>query len=187
MCSFKTYVVAFYHSSLNSMVFKFQTGEKGPASSFTGFAGFSFKPTTDTTTKSTAGSGFSFASNASSSNGNSSGFGASKQTESVFGNKSALESSNSSKKTNSQYLQDLKSLNESVLSWIKSHVDKNPYCILSPIFKDYEKHLSQLEKEKDTLDERSTGNNGLGSETKVPEFKGNLLQIQLLWQHVVCL
>jgi nuclear pore complex protein Nup50 len=33
-----------------------------------------------------------------------------------------------------------------VAKWIKDHVDKNPYCILTPIFKDYEKHLAEIEK-----------------------------------------
>ncbi len=49
-------------------------------------------------------------------------------------------------KSESTYLQQLKSLNESVARWINQHVDKNPYCILTPIFKDYEKYLSELEK-----------------------------------------
>jgi len=49
-------------------------------------------------------------------------------------------------KSESTYLHQLKSLNESVTKWIKQHVDKNPYCILSPIFKDYETYLSDLEK-----------------------------------------
>ena len=29
--------------------------------------------------------------------------------------------------------------------WIKKHIDKNPYVFLSPVFKDYEKHLKDLE------------------------------------------
>ena len=46
----------------------------------------------------------------------------------------------------SKYLDQLKCLNEGVTKWIKQHVDKNPYCILTPIFKDYEKHLADVEK-----------------------------------------
>lgn len=46
-------------------------------------------------------------------------------------------------------MSSLKNLNESVLSWIKSHVDKNPFCILTPVFKDYEKHLEEIMKNKD--------------------------------------
>ena len=48
--------------------------------------------------------------------------------------------------TRSKYLHQLKCLNEGVTKWIKQHVDKNPYCILTPIFKDYEKHLAEIEK-----------------------------------------
>lgn len=43
------------------------------------------------------------------------------------------------------YCQALKSLNESVLDWIKQHVERNPYIILLPVFKDYEKHLEDIE------------------------------------------
>ena len=31
-----------------------------------------------------------------------------------------------------------------VTNWIKSHVDENPLVDLSPVFKDYGKHLQQL-------------------------------------------
>ncbi|KAK3103702.1 hypothetical protein FSP39_021135 [Pinctada imbricata] len=51
------------------------------------------------------------------------------------------------KEKQAQYVQNLKNLNESVLSWIKQHVEKNPYCILTPIFSDYDKHLKEIEKE----------------------------------------
>jgi len=40
----------------------------------------------------------------------------------------------------------------SVLEWIKQHLEKNPYCILSPIFKDYDTHLNKLEQDKDKSD-----------------------------------
>ena len=45
-----------------------------------------------------------------------------------------------------EYLHQLKVLNENILSWIQKHVGQNPYCILTPPFKDYEKHLNGLEK-----------------------------------------
>lgn len=45
-----------------------------------------------------------------------------------------------------EFYADLRSLNESVSKWIISHVDDNPSCVLSPVFKDYEKHLASLEK-----------------------------------------
>ena len=40
----------------------------------------------------------------------------------------------------------LKQLNKQVTAWLKTHVDKNPYVFLSPVFKDYERHLKDLEK-----------------------------------------
>lgn len=45
----------------------------------------------------------------------------------------------------SEYYAKLKGLNESVTQWIKKHVDTNPFCILTPIFCDYEKHLKAIE------------------------------------------
>ena len=30
-------------------------------------------------------------------------------------------------------------------SWISTHVDKNPFVFLTPVFKDYEKHLKDIE------------------------------------------
>ncbi|XP_074659979.1 nuclear pore complex protein Nup50-like isoform X2 [Tubulanus polymorphus] len=58
----------------------------------------------------------------------------------------AVAAEDSDKKSEkAKYLQKLRALNECVSTWIKQHVDKNPYCILTPIFKDYEKHLAQVE------------------------------------------
>ena len=53
--------------------------------------------------------------------------------------------------SNSKYVQQLKRLNESVTQWIKDHVDRNPYCILTPIFRDYERYLDDLEKSTSEL------------------------------------
>ncbi|KAL3843236.1 hypothetical protein ACJMK2_021180 [Sinanodonta woodiana] len=63
------------------------------------------------------------------------------ETTQVFKNQSQNGSSASEK---SAYLQSLKKLNESVTDWIQQHVQKNPYCILTPVFKDYESHLATL-------------------------------------------
>lgn len=70
---------------------------------------------------------------------------------------SEVKTGNSPSKSNDYYA-NLKGLNESVSQWIKTHVDKNPFCILTPIFKDYEKYLKEIDetsnkgdtKEKDT-------------------------------------
>ncbi|XP_041972665.1 nuclear pore complex protein Nup50 [Aricia agestis] len=46
-----------------------------------------------------------------------------------------------------KYYSKLKGLNVSVSDWIKQHVDKTPLCILSPIFKDYESYLKEIQEE----------------------------------------
>lgn len=56
----------------------------------------------------------------------------------------------------SEYCAKLKGLNESVAQWIKKHVDSNPFCILTPIFRDYEKHLKTIE-EKHGQEEKKEG------------------------------
>lgn len=47
-----------------------------------------------------------------------------------------------------EYLSKIKALNIAAANWIKSHVDENPLCILTPIFKDYENHLKSFEELK---------------------------------------
>jgi hypothetical protein len=44
------------------------------------------------------------------------------------------------------YYSHLKSLNLSVSSWINKHLDDNPFCILTPVFRDYERHLESINK-----------------------------------------
>ena len=58
---------------------------------------------------------------------------------------SANSNSSSGSTENPEYLRRLKVLNENIVSWIQKHVEQNPYCILTPSFKDYEKHLTDLE------------------------------------------
>ena len=55
--------------------------------------------------------------------------------------KPVVESPSKSKK---EYLSNLKSLNTQVTSWINTHVDQNPLVDLTPVFKDYEKHIGNL-------------------------------------------
>ena len=117
-------------------MFYFQTKE------FSGFSGFSFKPTAASTP-------FSFnvrsVINGSAENKEEQ---KEKTNEPENGQEKSVLSSNGAEKKKS-YLPSLKNLNESVLAWIKSHVDKNPFCILTPVFKDYEKHLSEIMKSKE--------------------------------------
>lgn len=51
---------------------------------------------------------------------------------------------------NGDYLSKLKALNVATANWIKSHIDENPLCLLTPVFKDYEKYLKELEELKKT-------------------------------------
>lgn len=159
--------------------------ESGGSSSISTFSGFSFKPT-NTSTPFSFNVKKSIIKNGDSQNGTNGNNEKESKTES--GNK---ETQNTTAK--SSYLQDLKSLNESVLNWIKSHVEKNPYCILTPIFQDYEKHLKGLEEEKDK-DKSSTGSsessktdatgceikssssseNNNGTKTETPALSSNL-------------
>lgn len=43
------------------------------------------------------------------------------------------------------YYGSLKGLNQSIAKWIKEKVEQNPYCILTPIFDDYAKHLRTIQ------------------------------------------
>ncbi|XP_045521443.1 nuclear pore complex protein Nup50 isoform X2 [Pieris brassicae] len=46
-----------------------------------------------------------------------------------------------------KYYKYLAGLNISLSEWIKKNIDDSPVCILSPIFKDYEKHLKEIQDE----------------------------------------
>lgn len=59
-------------------------------------------------------------------------------------------------KKSTDYFAKLKGLNESVAQWIKTHVDANPFCILTPIFKDYERYLKEIEAKHGSEIERPT-------------------------------
>lgn len=69
------------------------------------------------------------------------------------------ETSTNKSKTGAQteYASKVKALNIAVADWIKTHVDDNPLCILTPIFKDYEKYLKDFEelKKKKQTEEKS--------------------------------
>ncbi|KAM4747287.1 nuclear pore complex protein Nup50 [Rhinophrynus dorsalis] len=54
--------------------------------------------------------------------------------------------SGTNKSSNTDYNKQLTSLNCAVRDWIVKHVDANPLCDLTPIFRDYEKHLSSIEQ-----------------------------------------
>ena len=52
---------------------------------------------------------------------------------------------NGSGEDNSSYLEQIKALNQSVVTWIQSHVTSNPYIDLTPVFKDYENHMKNID------------------------------------------
>ncbi|XP_026466956.1 nuclear pore complex protein Nup50-like [Ctenocephalides felis] len=81
-----------------------------------------------------------------------------------FGNTSKLESTKDNSVPESdkekclrdnEFFTQIRSLNKSVSQWIKEHVDKDPICVLTPIFRDYEKHLREIqdkyEKRKESI------------------------------------
>ncbi|TPP67114.1 hypothetical protein FGIG_10418, partial [Fasciola gigantica] len=45
-----------------------------------------------------------------------------------------------------EYLKQLLTLNRNFLDWIEKHVKEDPYCLLTPVFSDYEKHLRSLQE-----------------------------------------
>uniref|UniRef100_U5EZQ4 Putative nucleoporin 50 n=1 Tax=Corethrella appendiculata TaxID=1370023 RepID=U5EZQ4_9DIPT len=60
----------------------------------------------------------------------------------------AIDTVTSSAVKKDDYFAKIKELNQSVSKWIQKHVDENPICKLTPIFKDYEKYLEEIESEE---------------------------------------
>lgn len=52
----------------------------------------------------------------------------------------------SNKCEDARYLEQLNALNTSFCAWITKHVAENPFVDLTPVFKDYERHLATIEK-----------------------------------------
>ena len=73
---------------------------------------------------------------------------------------------------NPEYVRQLKVLNENILSWIQKHVRENPYCILTPSFKDYEKHLSDLERKYNIQDTKTSQDKGASAAPAVQPAAG---------------
>lgn len=64
---------------------------------------------------------------------------------------------------NSQNLEVLKDLNFSCSKWIAENLEKNPYCILTPIFEDYKKHLAKLDLKFTSNDNNKDNKTGLST------------------------
>jgi len=58
--------------------------------------------------------------------------------------KDSVEKPNGEEGKDEVYCLELVTLNKSVLDWIKKHVEKNPCIDLTPVVRDYEKHLSSI-------------------------------------------
>eukprot|EP00099_Drosophila_melanogaster_P019119 NP_610355.1 nucleoporin 50kD [Drosophila melanogaster] len=94
-----------------------------------------------------------------------------KPTTSIFGNISAAKKESSEAKTSSsstsltstmetsEYRESVADLNRSVIKFLQDQMGKSPYCILTPVFKNYDEHL------KDLQDEESARTNSTKSKT----------------------
>lgn len=148
---------------------------KDGKSAFSAFGGFSFKPT-QTSTPLFSGGFFKTEAKTPASEKRKEVSEMEKE-ESESPTKRQKADTNGNKQTDSNgcspdrtaYLSNLKALNFSVVNWISQHIEKNPYCILTPIFKDYETHLEQIEKDK-----RKAESNGNASAEVKKEESGRL-------------
>ncbi|XP_067632817.1 nuclear pore complex protein Nup50 isoform X2 [Eurosta solidaginis] len=73
------------------------------------------------------------------------------------------------------YQSKIKSLNQAVTEWIKTHVDKNPLCILSPIFKDYEKYITEIEEEEMKI--KNVPNNNFSYDNQIPSSSATTFKL----------
>jgi len=120
-------------------------------------SGFKFGSSTPSSNPSAAVSGFIFGSsktNSESSNSNSN----TAQTSNV------VEAVKKPDEYSKEFLAHLKALNVQVSAWIKTHIEKNPYVFLTPVFKDYEKHIKDIEEKF-----KNTKSSEEGSSTKEKE------------------
>ncbi|XP_076806606.1 nuclear pore complex protein Nup50-like [Clavelina lepadiformis] len=109
-----------------------------PATTSNGFKGFSLPPS--------AGSSkpFSFQPETDTTAGKSS---SSARIKAIMTSKTpAPAKDETDEKKSLEYDRHLAALNRSVSQWITDHVERNPLCDLSPIFRDYQKHLEDLDE-----------------------------------------
>ncbi|XP_066275096.1 nuclear pore complex protein Nup50-like [Branchiostoma lanceolatum] len=87
----------------------------------------------------------------------------------------------SSPRYSPQYCGQLRSLNLNLLQWLQKHVDNNPVCDLTPSFRDYERHLRDIEARfppatgtGTTGTDSVTGGNGVPDQTASQSGNGQL-------------
>jgi nuclear pore complex protein Nup50 len=102
---------------------------------FSGFGGFKASANTSPTLPSASSSPFSFLA---------------KIPSTVAATPKTNGQTSNEKSTQVEYLSKVKALNATFVSWIKEKTDENPICILSAIFKDYDKYLKEFEEAKKT-------------------------------------
>ncbi|CAO1413603.1 unnamed protein product [Diamesa serratosioi] len=141
-------------------VAKRRIGSLPQANPFGGFGGFG-SLTSATTTSTTNSSPFNFLSKLSSTTNGSK----TEKTETTPVVTSKSSSSNNN--NNTEYLSKVKALNTAFLDWIKTSLIETPVCNLSPVFKDYEKYLTEFEALKASGDEQKS------EENKKPEEKAS--------------
>ncbi|KAG8438615.1 hypothetical protein GDO86_004975 [Hymenochirus boettgeri] len=72
------------------------------------------------------------------------------------------------KPSKAEYNKHLSSLNYSVRDWIVKHVNANPLCDLTPIFKDYGKHLSSIEQKYGNISDSGSESDGGSQKDQTP-------------------
>ncbi|PAA70466.1 hypothetical protein BOX15_Mlig008447g2, partial [Macrostomum lignano] len=127
-------------------------GTGGLFKSFTGFTGFGAQAASATTAPSLA---FNFSANAT----------AATTTDSLAASSTTTtaKSATPAADPNAAHLAQLKALNQSVLRWIQSHVADSPYCVLTPVFRDYERHLADIERRHPYVESSATANSSTGT------------------------
>ncbi|XP_065700059.1 nuclear pore complex protein Nup50 [Patagioenas fasciata] len=81
--------------------------------------------------------------------------------------------------SSSVYHKQLAALNCSVRDWIVKHVNTNPLCDLTPIFRDYEKYLANIEQQHGSSGDSGSENESNktpGSQSTVSTFGNSKLQ-----------
>lgn len=81
--------------------------------------------------------------------------------------------------SSSVYHKQLAALNCSVRDWIVKHVNTNPLCDLTPIFRDYEKYLANIEQQHGSSSDSGSENESNktpGSQSTVSTFGNSKLQ-----------
>lgn len=97
--------------------------------------------------------------------------------------------SSPSSQTNPEYRSKLRALNVAVSSWIQQHVAKTPVCDLTPIFNDYRKHLTEIERKYGcstktssatfgTNDDKTVSQRAVEEDDDKKEPKGNVGTLQ---------